>query len=548
MVRTRRAAKQAMPPATATRPKGSISGASKGIMTRSATSAATKDKRAKRGKDAAAAEATSPREQRTKTTASPQARGRGGQQRRTSSRRSYSALSPLAVPTRAVAPSPGNAPLVQPGLVRLSPPSAGPRRDSLREAATPPCNVESTDSDLYGLSPSGEMSRETIEEQEMSRRASLAQPQSALKAMGTPAMETSILALNKFKRRPRQPSVIRLMQEASELADVELGMDDFNPEDESTPLRLTSTRYAVVSSSSSRKRKRDVLDVPEPRSSPHAGPPNDPVLISSDLSSDLSSDDELSEESSLPKAPQGEPRPEDHEPLSDTMAPPLSSSPVPPSSHPSVNIAENALENDPHPRRGGHRAPDRSHVLTEMLTSLLPQPRTRRSNRLRSRQHELDLAESSSERPNESEISALEAPSSPPERVRRRVTRGMPAAPKVKKPKLAKVPSKVQARGRDRVPLAERSGAPNTLVQKRSTKRSVAQKAKRTYGGASAEDKENDPSFHAESSESIEESTVIEDKKRVKEQSLKKKFAEVDAWELEYETVDFGGISSPAWR
>jgi hypothetical protein len=145
------------------------------------------------------------------------------------------------------------------------------------------------------------------------------------------------------------------------------------------------------------------------------------------------------------------------------------------------------------------------------------------------------------------------------------------APPKAKRLKAvapaAEAPSRTPASGmRARAPLAERRSALNVPAQKRSGagagggKRPAvvaAQKAKSTYGGgrrsaaAAAEDKENngDDTFRVEeeSSDSIETPTAVVGRQSEELERLKKKFAEVDAWEMDYESVDMGGTSS-SWR
>lgn len=127
-------------------------------------------------------------------------------------------------------------------------------------------------------------------------------PGSVLRLQGTPAMENSLLALRNFQRRPRQPSMLQMVQqrtasarpsavyntdlEDSTLSGLDLGLDvgldsddgidDFAPEAEGTPLhfsrnvrsssvigaRSESVRpKALVPSSGTRKRKSSDLDV-----------------------------------------------------------------------------------------------------------------------------------------------------------------------------------------------------------------------------------------------------------------------------------------------
>ena len=71
--------------------------------------------------------------------------------------------------------------------------------------------------------------------------------------------------LGKFKKRPRQPSILGTAQkERQARPEYDEDEDDFNPEDESTPLNLSKTRdMASSSASTSNSRKRKLA----PRSS-----------------------------------------------------------------------------------------------------------------------------------------------------------------------------------------------------------------------------------------------------------------------------------------
>lgn len=266
--------------------------------------------------------------------------------------------------------------------------------------------------------------------------------------------------------------------------------------------------------------------------------------------------------------------------MSETMAPPLSSS-----SETSPAPAQEA----PRPRRGERRGPE--YLLTETLTSLLPRSRHRPILDL-----EHDTAESSSQRASELESpDATEVPSSPPRPAPRRATRAgaaataaaksratarttraaTSAAPAAKRTRTAEAaaPSGTLPRGktRGRAPLGERRDAMNAPVQKRGAggaggklpAGATALKAKRTHASkrGPAADKENDAdnTFRlTDSTDSIETPVVVSKAKgkgkdpAPKKQSeemerLKKKFAEVDAWEMDYESVDMGGTSS-SWR
>lgn len=94
------------------------------------------------------------------------------------------------------------------------------------------------------------------------KRSSLAPPGSALRSQGTPLVESSILALKNFKRRPRQPSMLQMVQQRTVSArpsvahaaadedpsvfDFEAGededADDFAPEAEGTPLHASKAK------------------------------------------------------------------------------------------------------------------------------------------------------------------------------------------------------------------------------------------------------------------------------------------------------------------
>lgn len=81
------------------------------------------------------------------------------------------------------------------------------------------------------------------------KRSSIVQPGSALRVSGTPAVESSILALKNFKRRPRQPSMLQMVQQrtasarpsmqntttAIQAAELNVDNSDFGDEDDFAP-------------------------------------------------------------------------------------------------------------------------------------------------------------------------------------------------------------------------------------------------------------------------------------------------------------------------
>ncbi|CAO1603409.1 hypothetical protein XANCAGTX0491_006997 [Xanthoria calcicola] len=150
----------------------------------------------------------------------------------------------------------------------------------------------------------------------------------------TPLGEKSVLALDNFKRRPRQPSILQIAQAHNATAQSEGDdtLDDFNPDDESTPIQdFRSILQQQLSSTSSRQslpRKRklstpeiqvpasQVQDPPDPSSSP---PPSQPDDLFDIIAEDSQPNPPLPK---IPTRTSPQTKPID----SDTMAPPQSSS------------------------------------------------------------------------------------------------------------------------------------------------------------------------------------------------------------------------------
>ncbi|PWY93357.1 hypothetical protein BO94DRAFT_512511 [Aspergillus sclerotioniger CBS 115572] len=103
----------------------------------------------------------------------------------------------------------------------------------------------------------------------------------ASKVPGTPAFENSMLS--NFRRRPRQPSILQMMQadDGSSDLDDDVFLGSLSPEDESTPLNLSRGRPLLVrqaaspspslptsSGGASRKRKLSTEELQVPRSDP----------------------------------------------------------------------------------------------------------------------------------------------------------------------------------------------------------------------------------------------------------------------------------------
>lgn len=215
----------------------------------------------------------------------------------------------------------------------------------------------------------------------------------------TTRIAPSILEASNFKRRPRQPSLLRLIQAQGnhQSEDEEDDLDDFQPDDASTPFLKSKSQSGLYSSpspppvqsaqtSSSKKRKRASPELHVPMSQPV-----ETVLASSPLRS-LTPDLEPEEEEAfhgIPSSnPSSEPEPSlpvlRHQPTnsppptldSDTLAPPLSSSPA---SSPSPNRAKSRPIRGNPPSSPPSLQPAASRALkplsTASLQNLLPRRR-----------------------------------------------------------------------------------------------------------------------------------------------------------------------------
>src|SRR5690242_6924287 len=357
-------------------------------------------------------------------------------------------------------------------------------------------------------------------------------PPSAVKVGATPAHETSILALTNFKRRARQPSLLRMVQQTTDVEDNDdsglsntdnFDFDDFLPQDESTPLnkqRTTTEKEgandsgAHLSSSCSRGRKRKLTPVVQvPRSSPPYDPPSG-ADVESGRSPSPSLPDVIPSREELVEQTQDDP-----EILSQTLAPPKSSSPVRERPQPTASPEQTRA------RRGGRRttykessdaedtetpakqkrnirAKAQQQISTAQLKGLLP----RRRNRIRAHD-EYDLTSSEDVTQFDSDQDELQMPA--------RRARQRPGAGKTTSPKATK-----KARGKKTIASA---------------------KASRTYSRRISSDKENNAT--AEEAEDTPERSAVEISDKLA--AIRKKFEEIDDFELEFGTVDTVTSSSP---
>ncbi|MCJ1252968.1 hypothetical protein MMC24_000774 [Lignoscripta atroalba] len=166
-------------------------------------------------------------------------------------------------------------------------------------------------------------------------------PASISKAHTTPAMDASVLAIANFKRRPRQPSILQLGRQIAQTngSDNDEELDDFQPDDESTPFHFSKSRLRIQStptslslsphnlpSLDSRKRKLTPPELQVPRSQSSVSQANHEHLrLEDEPVSDLYGVSGDEEEPPLPATRTT--RPPSPQIWSDTMAPPQSSSP-----------------------------------------------------------------------------------------------------------------------------------------------------------------------------------------------------------------------------
>lgn len=415
----------------------------------------------------------------------------------------------------------------------------------------------------------GNFKRRPRENSILGRRAPSVAPSSNALEMdvGTPAAKIgSAMKIGTFKRRAREPSILRTAQKPrqEEQLDYDDDEDDFNPEDESTPLQLSKRRSITSSSaaSSSNSKKRKLSAVQVPQSSPNLPSPTaegeDTIPATGPLS-----DDEEAEPSPMVRL-SIEARSDSPEPFSETMAPPQSSSPGPPSpsaspspelpsrSHrapsrgrrtargrtPPPRTQDSPISSPPSlthsPNRPDHAAPTKpkparqapppSTLSTAQLQALLPRRRrqaTRDPFDIPSSEDEVDV---SGLAPDDDELSHLT----------------------------------VQARSRRHASVRARTPAP--LRRGPKVKQPIAKQnattVKRTYGARAnpASDKENDAEVDPDDSlgpipdEEVnggpEDSQELEKRVGKELKMAAKKFQEVDKWEMEFEEVT-ASSSSP---
>ncbi|KAF7198446.1 hypothetical protein HII31_00185 [Pseudocercospora fuligena] len=477
-------------------------------------------------------------------------------------------------------------------------------------------------------------------------RTSIIQPGSVMKFHNTPLVESSILALKHFKRRPRQPSMLQMVQnrtasarpslanattitvddnavDDSSLFDLDLNGEDedatdFAPEAEGTPLNAGRVVRKSIGSAKSRtlgplkaqektsssltrqKRKSDQADVSSgslsalrakrqkmvPDSVPDQGETDQPVpdesedevvirssterpetpqpaltsdvqVINSPSTSTPPTDPPSSRHNQLAKGDsfvipstereedeEVEVRPSverdegdaDDDVPNATMADPLSSSPA----HDTFNNVQGeedymrppATQISPEPVKRKSRAKAKP-INTATLQSLLP--KRRRALKPRHRKSEFDFEESDEDSDAPLQTSHLDDDEDELGGRMRKQTKG------------------TQATGRKNAP-AKKAKSSKTTQKAAKTTTTAKRKQQKTYGRRSEQsDKENEGSDFEDADESTlpEISLSMQEAAKSKElEAAKAKFADIDTWDMEFESMsaELHRSSSQSWR
>ena len=489
----------------------------------------------------------------------------------------------------------------------LDAPSTGGRSKRLKEkAADVVRRVSSRRQSRHASGPAAFESQAEPEEHIPSSPPLYAQaPASVARIQATPSFLTN------FRKQPRQPSILRMVQQSVGV----LGSDDedLTFDDETDPLAdiTTTTAHTAgqsmvqddeglydedvppVLSSSSRKRKASALDpgaegvvpssilgmpVDDRRDKNHL--PSDPASlpemaqVPSDPTDELSPDDSASHKAARSSPPLGD------NPQSDALPSPRknirprrpgrvrgqkstaklvlpvihssssiieASSPhsTPPSS-PINTQAQQAQQQKSKATTATRKGSKREKVVavtTAALQALLPKRKVEKTARIRDT---FDIHSSSTEPSNEDEeIDEEEDELSRPRR------RAQPPQPSRAKPGALKSPKAVRGKAAGRI-LMTKSVTTKQARAKQSPAKAPSARVSKTYARQSRGEQENDEedaNVDKEQEDDVDVTIVTADG-QVQGGELKnvrKKFEQVDQWELEFESADVGGDSSP-WR
>lgn len=398
----------------------------------------------------------------------------------------------------------------------------------------------------------------------------LATPQ---KVQPTPRVISSVLGISNMKRRARQPSLLRLVQAhakdqtADEDDDFDDSLDDFCPDDESTPFMISKPYSGLqispslpaalpAQTSSSRKRKRPSPEVEVPKSQsfeprlvsppPRSSPPAEPD-IDQDLYCVSPPNAKRVLEPSLPLPSQRRTRtpPPDltrstldlpHSRSSVSVSHAKSSTPEEPKT-PTLTSCAPAAPLSPSPCQSSSPAVATSRTLKPLSTATLQNLLPRRRFRPKPRQRGIfDLPSSSLT----TEIDAAdleddedELGASAKTRVRLRRNRDTQTG----KSKTSTIKGAAAAGKKKPAPSRKNDHAKGGDITKTYTRKPTAVEEEE-HGAV-------DEATHSEGDETGNEPTPGNNSKAPKGElkSLLRKFEEVDQWELEIEEVTGSGSS-----
>lgn len=395
-------------------------------------------------------------------------------------------------------------------------------------------------------------------------------------ALGT---ESSIVGLANFRRRPRQPSILQIGRQESAASERELDdmLDDFQPDDESTPVHITrlqtrigltpghldttTTHYVPASSSWKRKLTSPEIQVANFQSSPIQVPSSPPQVKNTSIHSPAFSihpSPHVSETESLPEVPLIS---SSEAIWSDIMAPPQSSSPLqsPLKAIQVANATKTSLELYSKSQRKSFAIKiDSNRYSAAMQTKPKQQPLTSIStatlqNLLPRRRHhparcgvgDFDIPNSSDVESDtlkmaedEDELSFAAPPG------RRRADNATYNS--VKSTKLTVTMRKKQVKSKAKATSKERAnglGVVKTYLRRVSDKENISTVDLDGEGQESNEDQLPDGSN--QHNETGHPSAISPVKVKTELKALARKFKEVDRWEMEFEEVT--ASSSSPW-
>lgn len=421
-------------------------------------------------------------------------------------------------------------------------------------------------------------------------------PASTSKAMATPSM----ISISNFKRRPRQPSILRMVQQRLEHegeddeGDLDLELDGeshlLGPLESSSPtaVRVPSTPQANTSSS----RKRKLQNEERTRSSPLSSPPESPIShskrsrLSSKVKMFLTGSPPVDNQSAGTGSSSGSskpnlPRPADARRMSSSPSaslpkhitrpqrtsqrhststrekslpiPTVEAATSPISTPPSSSVTASPVKQPPKPRH------DPKALSTASLQAFLPRrrrlQRNARAPRTAANTFEVlsssDVSSSSVEDNNDVDADHLGRPSRLRKHVKKLVKKRTPAKKKLAKGK--EPPGSTINIGGERGGVG---GAPAKPANSSKTygRRLSAAADKENPGRPASDDDEGDGTGddgdgNASSSRLPDRTPKASSKSRELAEAARK-FAEVDEWELDFESQDVGhdGRGSSPWR